>query len=170
MRTATARRTSDSTDARLRAVVGRFLHMDERALDGRTALTAYGLDSLSALELVATLEDEFSCELPEWLLTDCPDLASLAEAIDGDTASVAPNAQFVRDAVLPEDVRPTRAYHARRADARPADWRNGLSRGVPDSHAARRDRRRGGLSHAALGANRGAADSTQPRGLWIVVA
>ena len=112
MRTATARRTSDSTDARLRAVVGRFLHMDERALDGRTALTAYGLDSLSALELVATLEDEFSCELPEWLLTDCPDLASLAEAIDGGTASVAPDAQFVRDAVLPEDVRPTRAYHA----------------------------------------------------------
>ena len=113
MRTATARTTPDSTDARLRAVVGRFLRVDARALDGRTALTAYGLDSLSALELVATLEDEFSCELPEWLLTDCPDLASLAAAIDGDTARVAPDAQFARDAVLPEDVRPTCAYHAR---------------------------------------------------------
>ncbi|MBK5295819.1 MAG: thioester reductase domain-containing protein [Vicinamibacteria bacterium] len=113
MRSATALRASGSTYLRLRAVVGRFLRADVRTLDGYTPLTAYGLDSLSALELIAILEDEFSCELPEWLLTDSPDLVSLASVIDGDTAGTQRDAQFLRDARLPLDVRPARVFEAR---------------------------------------------------------
>ena len=112
MRAATALRAPDSSYARLQAVVGQFLLVDERTIDGYTPLTAYGLDSLSALELVAILEDEFSRELPEWLLTDCPDLVSLASAIDGGAIEAHRDAQFIRDAALPDDVRPEAARGA----------------------------------------------------------
>ena len=45
------------------------------------SLTAYGIDSLGALELVAALEDRFECTLPESLLTDCADLRPAGGAL-----------------------------------------------------------------------------------------
>ena len=94
---------------RLQAVIGGCLGIDLAGVDPRTPLTACGLDSLKALEVVGALEDAYGCTLPEWLLLDCPDLATLADAIDrlsgGDDARTT-STTIHADAVLPADIVP----------------------------------------------------------------
>ena len=95
---------------RLQAVIGGCLGIDLTGVDPRTPLTAVGLDSLKALEVVGALEDAYGCTLPEWLLLDCPDLATVGEAIDrqsgrgGDAPT--PSTTMRADAVLPDDIVP----------------------------------------------------------------
>lgn len=100
---------------RLQAVIGGCLGIDLTGVDPRTPLTACGLDSLKALEVVGALEDAYGCTLPEWLLLDCPDLATVGEAIDrlsgrgGDAPT--PSTTMRADAVLPDDIAPAGISH-----------------------------------------------------------
>jgi thioester reductase-like protein len=95
-------------------------------IEAGTPLTAYGIDSLGALELVASLEDTFDCRLPESLLADCPDLERLTSALNrqthGDNRTLDPASdsgfdRMLADARFPDDVRPL--------DARPSALTNG---------------------------------------------
>ena len=62
----------DVSAEQVRLAVADFLQISPERIDPGTSLTAYGIDSLGALELVASLEDRFERTLPESLLTDCP--------------------------------------------------------------------------------------------------
>ena len=66
--------------------VAQFLGVEAHTNDPRTPLTAYGLDTLGAMQLIATLEDRFHCALPESLLTECADLHRLTGALTHATA------------------------------------------------------------------------------------
>jgi thioester reductase-like protein len=102
---------------RLQAVVGALLDVDLAHADPRTPFTAYGLDSLKAMELVSALEEACNCRLPEWLLLDCPDFATLAEALrhgphGGEASHAREMAGLFADAVLPDDIAPAAIAHA----------------------------------------------------------
>ena len=111
----------------VRLAVAQFLRIDPEQIDANTSLTAYGIDSLGALELVASLEDRFECSLPDSLLTDCPNLERLASALsnrghldDDDDLDRAAASQMVLDRMLadgrlPDDVRPTQTRATTRA-------------------------------------------------------
>jgi 5-hydroxydodecatetraenal polyketide synthase CpkC len=109
----------DVTPAAVRTAVAEFLQMDPSAIEAGMPLTAYGIDSLGALELVASLEDRFDCRLPESLLTDCPDLDRLTSALnhpvtrDGngtpELTTDGARARMIADARLPDDIRPLAA-------------------------------------------------------------
>ena len=64
---------------RVTRVVAGVLRVETHALDPQRPLSVYGLDSLSAMELVARLEDEFHTSLPEWLLAECPDIDAVGD-------------------------------------------------------------------------------------------
>ena len=107
---------ADVSPASIRAVVAEFLQVAPGAIEAGTPLTAYGIDSLGALELVASLEDRFDCRLPESLLTDCPDLERLISALNreapsGDNGVLDSTLdggldRMLADARLPGDIRP----------------------------------------------------------------
>ena len=111
--------TADASAANVRLAIGEFLRVEPHRIDPHTPLTAYGIDSLGALELVAALEDRFDRALPESLLTECPDLEQLVEALNGAGVHDGPgpesNATTVRrmldDSRLPDDVRPAAREH-----------------------------------------------------------
>lgn len=107
----------------LQTVVGDFLGVDLRNTDPRAPLSAYGLDSLKALEIVAVLEEAYGCRLPESLLLECPDIATLAEELqrilqDGPGDSSRPHATLLADAVLPADIQPATSCPADGAGSR----------------------------------------------------
>ena len=101
---------SDSTVA---AAVAEFLRVEPDTIDPSTPLSAYGIDSLGAMQLVAALEDRFHCTLPESLLTDYPDLRQLTDALSD---AAAPSGvlhtpsplrdRLVADSRLAEDITP----------------------------------------------------------------
>ena len=90
-------------------VVAGFLGMHAETLDPQTPLALYGLDSLSSMELVVTLEHAFERQLPEWLLVEHPNLDTLARALgksdDAGPNHTALNAMWA-DSRLPDDIRP----------------------------------------------------------------
>src|SRR4029079_8066593 len=69
------------TPERVRSAIAAFLGVEPDDIDATTPLTAYGIDSLGALQLVAELEDRCGRPLPESLLTDCPDLEQIVEVV-----------------------------------------------------------------------------------------
>ena len=91
------------------AVVADFLHIDAAEIDLGRPLSFYALDSLAAVELTAALEDAFERPLPEWLLSDHPDIESLTLALRGQEIGD-DRALMARDSVLPGDVRPSVAH------------------------------------------------------------
>ena len=99
------------SEAAVAAAVAEFLRIDRRTIDSRTPLSAYGVDSLGAMQLVAALEDRFGCTLPESLLTDYPDLRQLTEAL-GDAIAPAGDGQrssdlrdrLIADSRLADDI------------------------------------------------------------------
>ncbi|HEX5110856.1 MAG TPA: thioester reductase domain-containing protein [Vicinamibacterales bacterium] len=109
----------DASPSAVRTAVAEFLRIDPAAIEAGMPLTAYGIDSLGALELIASLEDRFDCRLPESLLTDCPDLDRLTSALNdpirrngGGTLELATHggvARMIADARLPDDIRPLAA-------------------------------------------------------------
>lgn len=94
--------------------VAQFLGVEPHTIDPRTPLTAYGIDSLGALQLVATLEDRFHCALPESLLTDCADVRRLTGALEEATApreheqraAHALRERMIADSRLVDDISP----------------------------------------------------------------
>ena len=76
-----------TSDAAVAAAVAEFLRVEPDTIDPCTPLSAYGIDSLGAMQLVAALEDRFGCTLPESLLTDYPDLRQLAAALSDAAAN-----------------------------------------------------------------------------------
>lgn len=74
-----------TTEAVCRTVAD-YLRIDARTIGLQTPLSAYGLDSLGALELVAHLEDAFGCALPESLLSEWPDVVTVTAALQASVA------------------------------------------------------------------------------------
>ena len=102
------------SEAAVAAAVAEFLHVDPQSIDSRTPLSAYGVDSLGAMQLVAALEDRFRCTLPESLLTDYPDVRQLTEALggaigsssDGQKPSSGLRDRLIADSSLADDIAP----------------------------------------------------------------
>ncbi|HET9196504.1 MAG TPA: thioester reductase domain-containing protein [Vicinamibacterales bacterium] len=100
-------------EAAVAAAVAEFLHIEPHTIDSRTPLSAYGVDSLGAMQLVAVLEDRFCCTLPESLLTDYPDLRQLVDAL-GDAIAACGGRQkssgvrdrLIADSRLDDDIAP----------------------------------------------------------------
>src|SRR5688572_20787549 len=99
-------------EAAVAAAVAEFLHIDPHTIDSGTPLSAYGVDSLGAMQLVAALEDRFRCTLPESLLTDYPDVRQLTEALgdaiapsDGQKSSCLRD-RLIADSCLADDIAP----------------------------------------------------------------
>jgi thioester reductase-like protein len=103
-------RPAEASPAWLLALVSECLGVPARDLDVHAPLTRYGLDSIASVELTAAIAAALDRELPDSLLFDYPDIASLARALrDPDprpAAFSAGIAQMQADAVLPPDVRP----------------------------------------------------------------
>jgi len=111
------------TPERVRSAVAAFLGVEPDDIDATTPLTAYGIDSLGALQLVAELEDRFGRPLPESLLTDCPDLEQIVEVVSGSRgtelgAAFSRTDRMLADSRLPNDIRPWTARPARAAATR----------------------------------------------------
>jgi thioester reductase-like protein len=131
----TTPQVGDETGGRVARIVADFLKIDPQAMDPKTPLALYGLDSVGSVELVAALEEAFGRELPEWLLLDHPDLDALVRALDAELqrdltaihahdtvqsgSSCMPSAvpsdssrtstalsQMLADSFLPADIRP----------------------------------------------------------------
>jgi thioester reductase-like protein len=102
------------SEAAVAAAVAELLHVDPQSIDSRTPLSAYGVDSLGAMQLVAALEDRFRCTLPESLLTDYPDVHQLTEALggaigsssDGRKPSSGLRDRLIADSSLADDIAP----------------------------------------------------------------
>ncbi|HVK94301.1 MAG TPA: acyl carrier protein [Noviherbaspirillum sp.] len=75
--------TAHATHATLSARIVELLSLELKvpsidiALD--LPLTQYGLDSIAALTIAGTLEDELRLDLPSTLLWDCPTIQQLAD-------------------------------------------------------------------------------------------
>lgn len=50
---------------RIKTVIARYLDIDPDTIDPNQSLEAYGADSLTRMDIVMTLEDEFNRELPD---------------------------------------------------------------------------------------------------------
>jgi thioester reductase-like protein len=102
-------RVEDPT-ARLVSLVSACLRVPAQGLDPRTPLTRYGLDSVASVELTAAIATALDRELPDSLLCDYPDIASLARVLatgrPAPAAAASGLAGMQADAVLPPDVRP----------------------------------------------------------------
>lgn len=75
---ATPERDVDAVRTLLRAVFARFFGMAEEDVDSGASFDAFGMDSLSAIQLVRTLEPDFG-KLPKVLLYEHATIDSLAE-------------------------------------------------------------------------------------------
>ncbi len=97
-------------------LVAGCLDIPEQDLDPRAALTQYGLDSLSAAQLTAAIEDRAGFSVPEWLLLDCPTLESVEQFLCRDApvptsplerrVATPPLRQMLTDSRLPVDCQP----------------------------------------------------------------
>lgn len=91
----------------VRDVVARMLKVDPACLDPARSLTSFGLDSLTAMELVADLEDVVGRRLPDWFLSEHPTVASLSEALCGTQTALGHELSLMSaDSRLPDDIRP----------------------------------------------------------------
>lgn len=113
MRVQQARGGTDAS-AWLRAEAAACLRLPAREIDAQAPLTRYGLDSLSAVELACAIGKRLGGDVPESLLYDCPDLASLARYLAaGDAARTRAQPQadlepMLSDSVLASDLEPLR--------------------------------------------------------------
>lgn len=94
------------TTERVTRVVSSVLRVESDALDPQRALSVYGLDSLTSMELVARLEDEFRTSLPEWLIAEYPDIDALGGLLASGHSrhAVSLVERMRRDSVLPNDI------------------------------------------------------------------
>ena len=100
--------------SRLASLVAACLQVPIEEVDPQTPLARYGLDSLGAEELTAAIEEAFDRRVPESLLLDCPDLASLERFLTADGggdghSDEAPTDAWDRmraDGILPVGIRP----------------------------------------------------------------
>ena len=77
-----------STMDRIKAILVRDYRADAQQLTPETPLESLGVDSLAAVELLWSLEDEFCIKLP----AEPPALATLGDVVDHIDASVAARA------------------------------------------------------------------------------
>jgi len=105
--------TVSAPDLREQVTTTIAAHLGLRAaeLDFDRPLALYGLDSVSAMELVAALEDATDRGLPDWLLTEHPTIRAVLQALNADASrdvpastSASTSALIERDARLPEDI------------------------------------------------------------------
>jgi polyketide synthase len=79
-------------ERRIRAAVRAVLELpDARPVPATTSLFELGLDSVTALELVTRLNDEFHADLPKTIPFEHPTIAELAAAVAADTPAPAPS-------------------------------------------------------------------------------
>jgi thioester reductase-like protein len=104
--TALAYQRREITEEEIKEVVSAFLQVDSRHLDPSRSFASYGLDSLSAMQLVARLEDATGRQLPEWLIAEHPTLAALVEALGDHESATSEIALMRADGHLPSDIRP----------------------------------------------------------------
>src|SRR5688572_8195235 len=98
------------TPDRVRDVVARMLQIDPASLDPARSLTCYGLDSLTAVQLVTDLEDSFGRRLPDWLLFEHSTLDALSDVLCGGESEDDAELPLMRaDSQLPDDIRPAAA-------------------------------------------------------------
>ena len=124
--TATASPLSVVSEYTVAATVAQVLGIPPQTIDPHTRLTAYGIDSLGAMQVVAALEDQFRCSLPESLLTDCPNLRRLTDVLKRSTSPDEADAgaadslreQMIADSLLDNDITPARATRAAGAPQR----------------------------------------------------
>jgi thioester reductase-like protein len=106
MSTAPARTDVDATWLTARIAECLNVPSDEIAAD--VPLVRYGLDSVAAAQLTAAIAAELGRDVPDWLLLDHPDIASLTQYIAGSGPAPAALSVLDRmrsDSVLPDDVR-----------------------------------------------------------------
>lgn len=109
---AVERQSENEVLDRIRRAVAGHLALPASEIDAGRPLALYGLDSLTSAAVVATLQDEFGCALPEWLLAEHPTLGALAThlaRLDGGERSCERAELFDRlraDARLPDDINP----------------------------------------------------------------
>ncbi len=80
-------RTKDAIQAWLLAQVAKRLKVNQRAVDMRTPLAHYGMDSITAVSLSADLEDWLGREISPTLAYDYPTIDALAGYLAGEGAT-----------------------------------------------------------------------------------
>src|ERR1700730_3781918 len=93
---------------RVTQVVAGFLGLQPEEIDPFTPLALYGLDSLTSVELTATLEQAFHRKLPDWLLDEHPDVDHLALALSNNDTGPRDDELdlMLSDSVLPACIHP----------------------------------------------------------------
>lgn len=107
---------------RARDVISGILKMPHGEIEAHVPLAVYGLDSVSALEIVAALEPLAGRPLPDWLVAECPTLEALVQALERTedppaltSTDDAGRALIADDLQLPDDIRPSRGAPLRPA-------------------------------------------------------
>lgn len=106
MTPATALAPPAALTERIRDAVAAVLGCPAHSIAEDMPLTMYGLDSVSGLELVASLEQAVGCRLPEWFTAEHPTLGDLVHALDGSAPALDERAVIEADSSLPVDLHP----------------------------------------------------------------
>jgi thioester reductase-like protein len=85
-------------------LVAAHLTIRPEDIDPDRPLALYGLDSVSAMELLAATEDAIGRTLPACLFVDHPTLRTVAATIDGAVGATASRIVFEDEALLPDDI------------------------------------------------------------------
>ena len=119
--TAAARPASGSVHERLTAIVASILRRPSQWISPSSSLASLGLDSLGAVELIATIEDELAVKLSLTAVHDYPSIDALARFIEHGASregSTSGRNLMLADAVLPADIQPRAGRAAPVCDAR----------------------------------------------------
>jgi len=106
---------------RIAATIGVALRVNPARIGPFDSFASLGVDSLTAVELTAAIEDELGIELPLTAVHEHPNLDALCRFIEGADASDSRERETDRvrgDAVLPPDIVPARERGPRTRDAR----------------------------------------------------
>jgi thioester reductase-like protein len=119
--TVAARPLTGTVQERLIAIVASLLGAPPQWVSPTASFASLGLDSLGAVELTATIEDEMAVTLPLTAAHDYPSIEALARFIErgaADDASSRGRRLMLADAALPADIWPRAGRAALASDAR----------------------------------------------------
>jgi thioester reductase-like protein len=100
--------------ARIATLAMQFVRAPERSPDPSMSFTDLGLDSLGTIELAAAIEEDLGIDVPLDLVADSTDARTLAACLTHRRGSAEDPHEIVRDAILPDDVRPPARSASRR--------------------------------------------------------